>query len=256
MGEGFPHLEGPSGAQMKGERAQHFTCSIGRGSLPSAWARSYALRGPSGSSWSWGRRREDRREQERRAGGALQDQMSGKGAEGVCSAHSGMGSLLSSHDGSPPSKDHSRLHGSWDTGGRPERSGEAGRRGPPEQEKLERHGGRLPRPLGLGKPDELPGRSPALQSHCRPRGSCGHRRENREIRRGRWEGTSRTGGAEEERRAVTSPTWAPEACWTPMWGPPPSETRSRRHAWALLVLLSLSTPSTPDTQEIFQPCES
>ena len=31
-----------------------------------------------------------------------------------------------------------------------------------------------------------------------------------------------------------------EACWAPRWGPPPSETRGWRQAWAPSVLLSLS----------------
>ena len=44
--EGFPHLEGPSGARISGEWAQHFPCPIGPGSLPSSRARSYAHRGP------------------------------------------------------------------------------------------------------------------------------------------------------------------------------------------------------------------
>ena len=56
---------------------------------------------PSGLGWSWGLRREARREQERQAGGALQDQRSRKGAEGVCPAHSSPGSLLGSQVGSP-----------------------------------------------------------------------------------------------------------------------------------------------------------
>ena len=66
----------------------------------------------------------------------------------------------------------------------------------------------------------------------RPRGSWGHRREGGEIRRGRWEGASRTRGA--------LPTRAQAACWAPRWGPLPSETRGGRHAWAPSVLLSLN----------------
>ena len=45
-GEGFPHLEGPSGARIRGEWAQHFPYRIGWGNLPGSQARSYALRGP------------------------------------------------------------------------------------------------------------------------------------------------------------------------------------------------------------------
>ena len=36
-----------------------------------------------------------------------------------------------------------------------------------------------------------------------------------EIRRDRWEGSSGTGGAGEERRAFAPPTQAQEACWAP-----------------------------------------
>ena len=43
----------------------------------------------------------------------------------------------------------------------------------------------------------------------------GHRREAREIRRGRWEGPYGTGGAGEKRRAFALPTRAQEACWAP-----------------------------------------
>ena len=79
-GEGFPRLEGPSGAQIKGEWAQCFPCPISWGSLPSSRARSYNLRGPLRLGWSCGHRREDRREQERQAGGALQDRRSKRGS--------------------------------------------------------------------------------------------------------------------------------------------------------------------------------
>ena len=121
---------------------------------------------PSCLGWSWGHRREDRREQERQEGRVLQDQRSRKGAEGICPTQSGMGSLLSSQASPPPSKAPSRPYGSWE-----------------------------------------------------------HRRVAREIRRGRWEGSSRTGGAGEELRALSPPTRAQEAYWAPWWGPPPSETR-------------------------------
>ena len=72
-GEGFPRLEGPSGAQVRGEHAQRFPCPMGRGSLPGSRAGPTPSEVPSGLGWSWGHRREDRREQESQAGGALQD---------------------------------------------------------------------------------------------------------------------------------------------------------------------------------------
>ena len=43
-------------------------------------------------------------EQERQAGGALQDRRSRRGAEGVCPTHSSPGSLLAPRWGPPPSK--------------------------------------------------------------------------------------------------------------------------------------------------------
>ena len=39
--------------------------------------------------------------------------------------------------------------------------------------------------------------------------------EAAEIRRGRWEGPSQSGGAGEERRVLVPPTLAQEACWAP-----------------------------------------
>ena len=67
-----------------------------------------------------------------------------------------------------------------------------------------------------------------------------------ENKRGRREGSSRTGGAGKEQRAFAPATWAQGACWATGWGPLPSETRGRRHAWVPSVLLSLSpTPFTP-----------
>ena len=89
-------------------------------------------------------------------GGALQDQKSRKGVEGVCPAHSGRGSLLSSQASPLPSKSPSRPSGSW-----------------------------------------------------------GHRREAGVIRRGRREGTFRTGGAGEEQSVFALPTKTQEACWAP-----------------------------------------
>ena len=55
-----------------------------------------------------------------------------------------------------------------------------------------------------------------------------------ENRRGRWEGSFRTGGAGEEGRVFAPPTRAQGAYWAPRWGPLPSETRSGGHTWAPL----------------------
>ena len=74
----------------------------------------------------------------------------------------------------------------------------------------------------------------------------GHRREAGEIRRGRREGLSRTGGAGEGWRAFAHSLEPREACWAPTWCALLSETRGGRHAGAPSVLLSLnSTPHTP-----------
>ena len=51
----------------------------------------------------------------------------------------------------------------------------------------------------------------------------------------------RSGGEVEAGQA----TGAQEACWVPRWGPQPSETRGRRHAWAPSVPMSLSPTPTP-----------
>ena len=47
-GEGFPDLEGPSGARRSGETYLAFPYPIGPGSLQGSWARPSALRGPLG----------------------------------------------------------------------------------------------------------------------------------------------------------------------------------------------------------------
>ena len=70
-------------------------------------------------------------------GGALQDQKSGRGAEGIGPAHSTLENLLSSQAGPLPSKVPSRPHGSL--GHRREtrrRTGDMGGRGPlgPEEQ--------------------------------------------------------------------------------------------------------------------------
>ena len=59
----------------------------------------------------------------------------------------------------------------------------------------------------------LPSKPPP--SLPQPHWSWRHRKEAREIRRGRQEGPSQTGGAGEERRAFAPPTRAQEACWAP-----------------------------------------
>ena len=97
-GEGFPHLERPSGAQIRGDQTQRFPCPIGQGSLPSSQAGSYAIRGP---LWA--------------------------------------GFVLGVKEGGQ------------------ERTGEAGRRGPPVPEEGERSGERLPFPIGHWEPAELEG---------------------------------------------------------------------------------------------------
>ena len=104
MGEGFPCLEGPLAAQIRGEPAERFPCLIGRGSLPCSRPGlpcSTPSEAPSGPCWSWGRRRKAGAEQERQVGGALWDRRSQRGAEGVCPTHSTPGSLLGSQVGSP-----------------------------------------------------------------------------------------------------------------------------------------------------------
>ena len=87
---------------------------------------------------------------------------SGRGAEGICPAHSGLGSLLSSQTSSLPSKFPSPCGciGPGGIGGRPGRSGEASRRGPPGLEEQERRGGHLPNPFEPRKPAGLPGEFP------------------------------------------------------------------------------------------------
>ena len=82
------------------------------------------------------------------------------------------------------------------------------------QEELSGKSGRERRvitwPTQAREPAELPGWSSALQGPLSPwlHWSWGQRREAREIRRGRQEGPSRTGGAEEERRVFALPTGA------------------------------------------------
>ena len=126
-------------------------------------------------------------------------------------------------------------------------------------------------PRGLGSEGSGPSISPAQSAGdvcpalgpgpmpsevlSRPGWSWGCRRKAWEIRRGRWEGPSGTRGAGKEQREFAPPTRTKEACWAPRWGPPPPETRGRRHAWAPSVLLSLS-PTPHTSQGLFQPCGS
>ena len=73
----------------------------------------------------------------------------------------------------------------------------------------------MPHPLRHREPAELLGQSPNLQRPLWVRGSWGHRREAGEIRRGRQEEPSGTGGVVEEWRAFAPPTQAQEVCWVP-----------------------------------------
>ena len=120
------------------------------------------------------------------------------------------------------------------------------------QEEQERSGGRSPGPLGPGsllssQASTLPSKAP-----CRCCGSLGAQEGGwGEIRRGRWEGPSQTGGAGEETRAFALPTRAQEGCWPPRWGPLPSETRGGGHTWAFCSLSLNPTPHSP--QRLFQP---
>ena len=68
-------------------------------------------------------------------------------------------------------------------------------------EERERRKGRSPGPLVLGSLLSSQASPLLSKAPSRPCGSWGHRREAREIWRGRWEGPSGTGGAGEERRA-------------------------------------------------------
>ena len=74
-GEGFPRLEGPSGAQIR----ERFPCPISRVSLPRSQAGSYALRGPSSPRWSWGHRREAREKRRGRKEGPSRTEGAGEG---------------------------------------------------------------------------------------------------------------------------------------------------------------------------------
>ena len=109
-GEECQCLEGPLGARIRGRACQAF-------SLPNQPGKSAQLSGwvlrPQKSlrlGWSWGHRREARREQERQVGRAIQNWRSRRGAEGVCPAHLSPGSLLGSQVGALPSETRGRRH--------------------------------------------------------------------------------------------------------------------------------------------------
>ena len=105
MGEGFPCLEGPSGAQIGGSMPSISPAQSAREALLALRTGPMHSEAHSGPHWSWGHRTQARGEQEREMGGALQDQRSRRGAEGICPAHSGRGSLLGSQAGSPALRD-------------------------------------------------------------------------------------------------------------------------------------------------------
>ena len=67
-------------------------------------------------------------------------------------------------------------------------------------------------PTRAREPAELPGLYPTSKAPAKPCGSWGHRREAREIRRGRQEGPSQTRGVGEGQRVIALPTQAPGAC--------------------------------------------
>ena len=154
--EGFPRLERPLGAQIRGsgpsvtpaQSAGEVSPALGPGPMPSEV--------PSGLGWSWRCKREAGRQQERQVGGALQDERSSKGAEGICPAHSGPGSLLSSQADLPLSKAHSRPRGSWgpQVGGQGDQERQVG------GVLRERSKGCLPWPLEPRQPARLPGGVP------------------------------------------------------------------------------------------------
>ena len=68
-------------------------------------------------------------------------------------------------------------------------------------------------PTQDGEPAELPGRYPPPKPTPRPGGSWRHRKEAREIRRGRRKGPSGRNRREEEGVCPTHSTQ--EACWAP-----------------------------------------
>ena len=97
-GGGVPTPGGTFGGLDQGALCPEFPLPncLGKSSQLLVWV-LHPQRPPSGLCWSWGRRREAGREQERQSGGALQDWR----VEGVCPTHSSLGSLLGSQMGSP-----------------------------------------------------------------------------------------------------------------------------------------------------------
>ena len=112
------------------------------------------------------------------------------------------------------------------------------------QEEMERSRGRLPGPLGPGRllssqAGPLPSKAPS-----RPHGSWGHRREAREIRRGRREEPSGRSGRGAE--GVCSAHLGLRSLLGSQVRSLPSETRGGGHAWGPFCSLSLSpTPHSP-----------
>ena len=95
MGEGFPCLEGPSGARIKGEQAQRFPCPLGRRSRPGPSPQRSPL-GRVGPGDVGGRPGENRE-----AGGrGSPEPEEPERSRGLCPAHSNSGSLLGSQVGS------------------------------------------------------------------------------------------------------------------------------------------------------------
>ena len=101
-------LEGGRGSHTwrdpRGLRSRGNALSISPAQLAWLSGRSYTLRGPLQAVLLLGARREVEGEQERQAGGALQDRRSRRGAESVCPSHSDQEACCALRPGPPPSE--------------------------------------------------------------------------------------------------------------------------------------------------------
>ena len=169
-GEGFPHLEGPSGAQIRGGRGPVFPLPNRPGK--SARLLGQVLRpqtsspgqvGPGGVGGSPGENRGGRWEGPSRTRGGGKEQRALAPPTGALAPPrlGGWGGACWAPRLVPrPPKPPPGCMCPGGIGGRPGRPGEAGRRGPPGQEEQEGSRGHLPRPLAPRKPAGLPGGVP------------------------------------------------------------------------------------------------
>ena len=97
--KGFPHLERRLGPWIRRSTPSISPAQLA-GEVCPAMGLGTPSEAPSGPRWSWGNRREAEGEQERQAGGALQDWRSRWRVEGVGLSHLGPGSLLGTQVGS------------------------------------------------------------------------------------------------------------------------------------------------------------